>query len=56
LTEKKVRRRTAKGFVEATFHIPKDVMKEQEKSQQQQRRKEVAPSLENVIKVVWSLV
>ena len=29
LTEKKVisRRRTAKGFVEATFHIPEDVMK-----------------------------
>jgi hypothetical protein len=29
LTEKNVisRRRTAKGFVEATFHIPEDVMK-----------------------------
>jgi hypothetical protein len=29
LIEKKVRnrRRTAKGFVEATFHIPEDVMK-----------------------------
>ena len=28
MTEKKVisRKRTAKGFVEATFHIPKDVM------------------------------
>ena len=23
----KIRRRTAKGFVEATFHIPEDVMK-----------------------------
>jgi tartrate dehydratase alpha subunit/fumarate hydratase class I-like protein len=27
LTEKDIRRRTAKGFVEATFHIPEDVMK-----------------------------
>jgi hypothetical protein len=29
LTDKKVisRRRTAEGFVEATFHIPEDVMK-----------------------------
>ena len=29
LTEKKItnRRRTAKGFVEATFHIPEDIMK-----------------------------
>ena len=29
MTEKKIsnRRRTAKGFVEATFHIPEDVMK-----------------------------
>ena len=27
LTEKKVISRTAKGFVEATFHIPEDVMK-----------------------------
>lgn len=27
LTEKEIRRRTAKGFVEATFHIPEDVMR-----------------------------
>ena len=29
MTERKIsnRRRTAKGFVEATFHIPEDVMK-----------------------------
>jgi hypothetical protein len=29
LTERKIsnRRRTAKGFVEATFHIPEDVMR-----------------------------